>query len=406
MTPAFATNGYFSHGYGIKSKGMAGVGIAYGQDALAAATNPANMVLVGNRWDVGVDYFRPQRETEVTSAFGASAGTYDGNATENFFIPEFGYNQMINANSSFGVSVYGNGGMNTDYGNINNANIVCANPPTCSMMVPMGSGNAGVDLMQLFIAPTYSMKINPQHSIGVSLNIAYQRFKAYGIQNFDNSTSSSAPGSVSNNGYDDSWGYGARIGWTGQLTPTFALAATYQTETYMQEFDKYKGLFAEQGGFNIPANYGIGFAWKAMPALTIAGDIQVIQYGDIKSIANKMTSTAQLGTDSGSGFGWDDITVYKLGVSYDVNQNLTLRGGYSITDEPYGSDQTFFNILAPAVVTDHLTLGATWKLQNNAELSFAYMHAFENTVNGTGNTAGLNNRMYQDSFGVAYGAKF
>jgi long-chain fatty acid transport protein len=33
-----ATNGYFSHGYGIKSKGMGGVGIALPQDAMAAAT--------------------------------------------------------------------------------------------------------------------------------------------------------------------------------------------------------------------------------------------------------------------------------------------------------------------------------------------------------------------------------
>ena len=27
---AFATNGYFPHGYGMKAKGMGGVGIAYG----------------------------------------------------------------------------------------------------------------------------------------------------------------------------------------------------------------------------------------------------------------------------------------------------------------------------------------------------------------------------------------
>ena len=40
-TLAQATNGYFSHGYGIKSQGMAGVGIALPQDGLAAASNPA-----------------------------------------------------------------------------------------------------------------------------------------------------------------------------------------------------------------------------------------------------------------------------------------------------------------------------------------------------------------------------
>lgn len=398
MAPAFATNGYFSHGFGIKSKGMAGVGIAYGQDSLAAATNPANMVLVGNRWDVGVDYFRPQRESKLATGATPPDGTYDGNDTENFFIPEFGYNQMVNPNMSFGVSVYGNGGMNTDYGSYNTG--------TAGTARQMGSGNAGVDLMQLFISPTLSMKLNNQHSVGVALNVAYQRFKAYGLSNFNSGSQTSAVGSVTNNGYDDAWGYGARIGWTGQVTPTLTLAATYQTQTYMQKFDKYKGLFAEQGDFDIPANYGVGFAWKAMPALTIAGDVQVIQYGDVRSIANKQSSTALLGTDSGSGFGWDDITVYKLGVSYDVNQNLTVRAGYSVTDEVYPSTETFFNILAPGIVTDHLTLGATWKLQNNAELSFAYMHAFENTVNGSGNNAGISNTMYQDSFGVAYGMKF
>ncbi|MEJ5211386.1 MAG: outer membrane protein transport protein [Burkholderiales bacterium] len=393
MTPAFATNGYFSHGYGIKSKGMAGVGYALGQDALAAATNPANMVLVGSRWDVGLDYFRPQRESEIQGV-----GTFDGNDTENFFIPEFGYNQMISNNMSLGVSVYGNGGMNTDYSKLNTV-------PLLPGPSPLGSGNAGVDLMQLFISPTLSMKLNENHAVGVSLKIAYQRFKAYGLQNVCAGLSSD-PTNCSNKGYDDSWGYGIGLGWTGQLTPTFSVGVAYQSRTWMQKFDKYKGLFAEQGDFDIPENYGIGFAWKATPQLTIAGDIQQINYGSIKSIANKGTAPGLLGDSNGRGFGWEDITVYKLGVSYDVNKNLTLRAGYSTTDEPYAGTETFFNMLAPGVVTDHLTLGATYRLANGGELSFAYMHAFKNTVTGTGPSTGISNRMYQDSFGVAYGMKF
>jgi len=44
-----ATNGYFAHGYGARSKAMAGVGAALPQDAMAAAVNPAGMVFVGNR---------------------------------------------------------------------------------------------------------------------------------------------------------------------------------------------------------------------------------------------------------------------------------------------------------------------------------------------------------------------
>ncbi len=46
---AQATNGYFSHGYGIKAKGMAGATTAFAQDAMIAATNPAGMAFVGDR---------------------------------------------------------------------------------------------------------------------------------------------------------------------------------------------------------------------------------------------------------------------------------------------------------------------------------------------------------------------
>ena len=58
---AHATNGYFSNGYGIKSQGIAGIGVALPQDGLAAASNPAGTALVGDRIDVGLSWFTPKR---------------------------------------------------------------------------------------------------------------------------------------------------------------------------------------------------------------------------------------------------------------------------------------------------------------------------------------------------------
>jgi long-chain fatty acid transport protein len=71
-----------------------------------------------------------------------------------------------------------------------------------------------------------------------------------------------------------------------------------------------------------------------------------------------------------------------------------------------------FNALAPATIEQHLTLGATWRIDPKQELSFAYMHAFENEVNGSGSIPNLfgageaNIKMYQDSLGISYGYKF
>lgn len=389
---AHATNGYFSHGYGMKSKGMGGVGIALPQDSLAAASNPAGMVMVGNRLDAGVDWFRPVRTTEIVGM-----GSYDGNGDSSFLIPEFGYNRMLNADSSIGISMYGNGGMNTKYEDLN--------ARTGGGI--FGSGDLGVDMSQMFISPTYAMKLNPDHTVGISLNLAYQMFKMEGIQNFTGSSISGTD--LTNKGYDSSTGYGLRIGWLGNITQSVTLGATYQTKTRMSTFDKYKGLFAEQGGFDIPSNYGVGIAVKLSDTTTVAADIVEIKYSDApsvhNSIANLMVSGNPLGSNNGPGFGWRDMTVVKLGISHQYQNGMTVRAGYNYGRQPIPENETMFNVLAPGVVENHLTLGATWAMSSQSELTVGYMHAFSKTVTGSGLGNGFNIKMHQDSLGIAYGWK-
>lgn len=393
---ANATNGYFSHGYGIKAKGMGGVGIALPQDSLAAATNPAGMVLVGNRADVGIDWFKPTRGTELVG-MGPISGSYDGSGDSSFLIPEFGYNKMLSADSSVGISVYGNGGMNTKYKDLN----------TRTGGAIFGQGDLGVDMMQLFIAPTYATKLNADNAIGISLNIAYQRFRMEGIQNFVGF--SATPGSLTNNGYDSATGYGVRIGWTGQLSPSVTLGATYQSKTKIGSWNKYAGLFAEQGSMDIPANYGVGIAVKLNDSTTVAADIEQIVYSGIASvnnpISNLMVQGNLLGTNNGGGFGWRDMTVFKLGISHQYNNGLVVRAGYNHGSQPIPDSETMFNVLAPGVIEDHLSLGATWALSSESEITIGYTHAFQKNVTGSGMGAGFNLNMHQDSIGIAYGWK-
>jgi len=410
-SPAQATNGYFQHGVGIKAQGMGGAGIAVPQDALAAANNPANMAFIGNRIDFGLTWFRPSRSATISGMpnfgppFPDFNGTFDGDDKTDFFIPEFGYNQAISPAMTLGVSVYGNGGLNTSY----------------TTPIPLfGSTKAGVDVSQLFIAPTVTYKLAADHAIGVALNIAYQRFEANGLQNF--APYSSSPAHLTENGYDSSYGFGVRVGYTGRLTPNLTIGATYQSKTSMSEFDDYKGLFAEQGGFDVPANYGIGIAFKPIAPLTLAFDIVRIEYSGIKSISNPLLpnfAQAPLGADGGAGFGWEDVTAYKLGIEYAFSPDFTLRGGYNYGKQPIPASETLFNILAPGTVEQHFTLGATWTLANKGELSFSFMYAPEKEVQGPGSipTAGLfqqpglpngnaDIRLKEMSFGIAYGWRF
>jgi long-chain fatty acid transport protein len=177
----------------------------------------------------------------------------------------------------------------------------------------------------------------------------------------------------------------------------------------MSKFGRYRGLFAEQGDFDIPANVAAGIAFKAFPNVTLLLDGERIFYSQVKSIANNGSNQAQLGTTNGPGFGWHDITAIKTGVQYKLNSAWTLRAGYNHSGVPFDKTQTFFNILAPAVVQDHLTLGATWNFSNGKEINLAYVHAFANTVYGFASISpsfgggNANLHMYQDSIGISFG---
>jgi long-chain fatty acid transport protein len=423
---AQATDGYFSHGYGMKAKGRGGAAIAMTDDAFGGANNPGTMVFAGRRVDVGIEWFKPEREASRTGStglgFGNVDGTADGNGDSSFFIPEFAYNHMLNPNLSLGVTVYGNGGMNTRYPG---DTIPAGRCGAAAANLLCGQGELGVDLMQLMIAPTLSWKFHPNHSIGLSPLIGYQRFEAYGLQPFG--AISSDPNNLTNRGTDDAWGYGVRVGYYGKLTPTVSVGATWQSKIYMSEFDKYKGLFAEQGDFDIPMNFGLGVAWQATPQLLLAADYTRIYYSDIKSVGNPSNAPGCaptfpagpgvgggcLGASASSiGFGWSDTNVFKLGAEYRLNPAWLLRAGYNYSDNPIESRDVTFNILAPGVIQHHLTLGFTFTLPGGSELTGMYFHGFENDTTGpasnpyfpVGGTEKI--QMSQNGLGIAWGMKW
>ena len=405
---AFATNGYFSHGYGMKAMGMGGAATASSDDAFGGANNPASMAFAGNRLDLGVDLFNPNRSAERTGVTigGASYDMSVDSDSEYFLIPEFGMTKQMSSTLALGVTVYGNGGMNTDYagGQINcgfgPANMLC------------GQGDLGVDLIQLIVAPTVAFKLAPNHSIGISPLLGYQAFEANGLQMFG--MISSDPTKLTNNGHDDAFGYGVRIGYMGKITPTVTIGAAYASKMSFDEFDDYAGLFAEQGGFDIPENYNLGVAWQATPAFKLALDYQRISYSDVNSIANPSLVPAKLGADNGPGFGWQDIDVWKLGAEYKYNQQLTVRAGWNHGDNPITAADVTFNILAPGVIEDHVTLGFTYTLASGDELTMSYMHGFSNDVSGAsilpafmgGAPAGTETiEMDQNALGIQYSWK-
>ena len=430
-TSAFATNGFFLIGFGSKSEGMGGVGVAYGQNGFAAAFNPAGMIDVESRFDIGGELFMPTRAVYHDSQRLPVDETSKGDF---FLIPSMGGVSHVNPDFAWGVSVIG-AGLGTKYNQANSGSFFNFNGLG-------GNDNVGVSLMQMQILPSVAFRLNKTHTVGASLALGAQTFKAYGLGAFATLGFTNNTEALTDRGPDQSYGMGVRVGWLGKFYDDRLTAGlNYSSRVYMSKFNRYAGLFAEGGDFDIPSNYTGGLAYKVTPKFNVIGDIQYIRFSEVRSVGNPGpdasnpssffslcpgdVSECLLGAKYGLGFGWTNQTVYKLGVDYRYSKAITLRAGYNYGKSPIPANQILFNMLAPGVVEHHLTLGATFDGYdalakyfgaNRGEITVNYMYAFANTLKGPtafppsgypitiGTNASI--AMKQNAIGIAYAFKF
>lgn len=408
----FATNGMFLISNGTKSRGMGGVAIALTHDTLTSATNPATMAFTGNRFDIGGDIFIPSaestlgqgttRHTEVSKPthFTINDGVY--------MMPNMGAS-WSDGDLSYGFTMVGVGGGGSRY-SYNLFNGAKGGDTTQPL---------GVSLLVMDMNPTIAMKLDDTNTIGATLIIGVQVFKAFGLTEFTTFTQTGdSTAKFTDEGAEVTYGAGLRLGWLGKMSDEVTLGAEYTSQTYMSKFDNYKDLFAE-GKINTPGNIGIGAAYQFSSDILLAMDINYIMYEDVPAIANKGPNTSgppfpvdantnALGLPDGLGFGWTNQTVFKIGAQYTLNEQWQLRGGWNYAKSPINEDrEILFNIVAPATVQHHLTMGATWQFAKDMEASFSYIHAFKYEQCGP-TQIGYQGciSMEQDSMGATFSMNF
>lgn len=377
VTAMATTAGYFQLGYSTASDGMAGASAALPQDSMIQATNPAGIAFVGNRLDIGAAGFWPFRA--YTSGAGAGAmpagGNY-GSSTNFFLIPHIGYSQRLSANNFVGIAIYGNGGLDTNY-----------HYPAPSASNPAGGpfydGQTGVNLQQIFFQFTYARRFLRHDSIGVSLLAARQAFSADGLGAF--APYSSNPSDLTGRGSSTSTGVGVKVGLQYRVMPGLNFGFAFSPRMTMSKFQAYSGLFSNGGRFDIPANGVVGLAFKPTRRQAIAFDFQRIYYGDVPAIGdpiNSLLTGTPLGADNGPGFGWQDISVYKLGYQIQTSRNWTWRAGFAYNNQPIPASQVLFNVLAPGVIQRDVTAGFTTRVARRQNVSVAAMYGLPQAVYG------------------------
>jgi long-chain fatty acid transport protein len=343
---AFATNGDQMLGVTATQWGRAGAVVARPEDAGTVLTNPAalaNLDIEEVRVDLGFGFLNPPRKANGVDS-----------DSDLYLIPSGAMALRVNPRLVFGLGMAGLSGMGVDFDDI----------------APLPGNQAVVTTKQFYkIAPGFGFRVNDKLSLGAAFNLDYQSLAIH------NSMFTLPQTQV--------YGWGATLGLTYDLNDKVRLGASYVTKQAMSEFEWNTTAGRYVLDMDAPPTLTVGVALTPMPGLVIEADIKQIWFSDVLD-REAFTTPGGAGTMN---FGWDDQTVFAIGVTKRVNPKTQVRVGYNYGESPIGPEDVANNIGSLAVTEHHLALGATRQIGQKVFGSLSYVHAFKNDVVSTdGNT--------------------
>jgi long-chain fatty acid transport protein len=365
---------------------MAGTGTATSLDSLGGLFwNPATLSgLPCNEVTLGAEALMPHPQVTSTvpaNTFGLGAPPVTmSDATNSDFgaivLPNFGWSHHIeDSNLTVGLGLLSAAGLSVNYP-ASLTNPVLTPPPPLGL----GVGRVYTDLEVFQIVPAVSLQVTDHLSVGFSPIIDIGKLQAdpltlvapIGFLTFPDGTHSQWQ-----------WGAGFQVGAYLTSCSGWNFGISYKSPQWFERFtfDTTDALGRPQRqsvSINLPSVSSVGVSYSGLNRWLFAADARFIDYHN----ANGFGQSGFAPDGSVRGLGWDDQFVIAVGAQYQLTDRISVRAGYSYNTNPEPSNQAFFNIGAPTIIQNTVYTGASLDLSKSLTLSAAYVHAFQNQLQG------------------------
>jgi long-chain fatty acid transport protein len=398
LTAAMATNGMNMEGYGPISTAMGGASQSFDNGNAAMAQNPATLSLMqeGSRIDGAIGILGPKVSSSMTGMPTADSGG------TSYLMPALGYARRSGA-LTYGIGMFSQGGMGTEY----DKNSFLAAGSGSPVRSELGVGKVILPL---------SYQVNPELSVGATFDFMWagldMMMAASGAQLGGMVTGSSGNLATAlpalagaswaridfsdvdkNTGAAKATGYSAKLGGVYKVSSAVTVGGSYQLKSSLGDMKTAAGSasMSAQGGFTDtgtitvvnfqwPSITAIGASWQASPNVMVAADLKSIGWAEVMKDFKLRYDSAGMGGSVSFALpqNWKDQTVISLGTAWKTNDQLTLRAGVNISDNPI-PDSTV-NPLFPATVKSHYALGFGYVFSRNSEVNMSLTVAPATTV--------------------------
>jgi len=363
MATAFSAYALEPELVSVKHSGLGGAGVAYPQDALSIVLNPASSAHLCDRFDVGVHWKWTENEFDTTIGISPLTFSYK-NHDRHIVHPDFAVNYWLGCDISFGLSFH-----NSFYGKNDFDTILTG----------LGISNLEQKLVFETITPVLAWRFCNCHTIGIGLPVYLGAYKNNGLELLGLTLDL---GSITNRGWDHTVGWGINFGYLLQVTPNLDVGIFYQPKISMKRFNHYRGFLADQGRVDVPEIIRAGLVYKA-DCWNLAFDVEHRNYSELGFWGNPVGDLVNtlFGTAGGPGLGWSNQTLFRLGGDYRWNESWLLRAGVEHSTNYIHDQGVFLSGLLGKAITTTASIGATYNLDCNKEISVYYAHGFDHKLN-------------------------
>ncbi|MFM9961340.1 MAG: OmpP1/FadL family transporter [Planctomycetaceae bacterium] len=383
-TPVAAQYGPVISGAGPINRSMGGAATAAPLSASGALFwNPATLAgLNRSELDVGAEMLFPQTtlfSRASANAFGAGSPPVDAasrttNEDAVFALPTIAASFHPEGSPfTYGLGVFALAGFGLNYAG-STTNPVQAAPPG-----GLGFGPIYSNYSVLQVAPALVYEVNEQLSVSVSpiLDVGMLQLDP-GLIAVPNANGTYPTGTHSRSAYGTGFSVGAYY-----QACAWDFGASYKSTQWFQSY-RFSGS-NELGAprtfefdLDSPAVVSVGASFKGIERWLFAADVRYLDFDNTDGLGD--SGFAPAGNLRGLGF--NSVWAVALGTQYQMTDAVSVRAGYSWNSNPIPDSQTSANAASPVIIQHMLSAGASYQVTEAFSLSAAYMHCFENSIDG------------------------
>ncbi|MBE2893782.1 outer membrane protein transport protein [Spirabiliibacterium falconis] len=419
----------FAAAFQLSEVSTSGLGRAYAGDAAVAdnaavlATNPALMTQFQRpEISVGGVYVRPDVNLEgvigreVNGQFMSAPKNAKNNAdhsdiAKGAIIPNLYYIHPVNPNVMFGGGINVNYGLATEFDDHYNAGFFAGK----------------TDLTAINFNLSTAFRIDRHWSLGAGFNAVYADalverhlgVGAYVLQQQGMPASVAQPHTTAARLKGKEWGFGYNLGVTYEFNENNRLGLAYHSPVDID----FKGDFSSdiprplgtsghiipgELTLNLPAYWELAGWHKLTEKLALSYSYKYTQWSRFKELRAIHSDSGKVLFQKDENF--KNASRFAVGVSYDVDQKLTLRGGAAYDKSPV--QDGYYSISIPDADRIWLSVGATYRFTPNlsADIGYAHLFAKDNTFvekdSKLGAAAKYDSKSHADLFGLALNYRF